>query len=136
MPGVPLGRLNQTRKDEFSYKDETRDQTGWRAWIFRHRWLPIQTIETDLAWVAFIVFSAATLFSHNTAVLFPLATNIFVLGLMLFQRIKKIRRSTCLPGSLFLELGEGSDWNPPAMDSMDISLHQASQRSLSEVLDS
>ena len=70
-----------------------RKQTGWRAWIFRHRWLPIQTIETDLSWVAFIVFSAATMLSHNTALLFPLATNIFVLGLMLFQRIKK-------PGSL------------------------------------
>ncbi|MEJ2737633.1 MAG: hypothetical protein P8189_29435, partial [Anaerolineae bacterium] len=70
----------------FSYRDETRHQTGWRAWIFRHRWSPIQTIETDLAWVAFIVFSAATLLSHNAAVLFPLATNLFVLGLMLFQR--------------------------------------------------
>ena len=74
---------------EFSYKDETRHQSGWRAWVFRHRWLPIQTIETDLAWVALIVFSAATMLSHNTAVLFPLATNIYVLGLMLYQRIKK-----------------------------------------------
>jgi mannosyltransferase len=79
---------------DFSYAQKTRYQTGWRAWIFRHRWSPIQTIETDLAWVAFIVFSAATMLSHNTAVLFPLATNIFVLGLMLFQthtgaRIKK-----------------------------------------------
>ena len=74
---------------DFSYKDETRNQTGWRARIFRHRWVPIRTIEIDLAWVAFIVFSAATLFTHNTAVFFPLATNIFVLGLMLFQRIKK-----------------------------------------------
>jgi uncharacterized membrane protein HdeD (DUF308 family) len=42
-----------------------------------------------LAWVAFIVFSSATMLSHNTAVFFPLATNIFVLGLMLYQRIKK-----------------------------------------------
>jgi hypothetical protein len=75
----------------FIYKDKTRNQTGWRAWIFRRRWLPIQAIETDLAWVAFIVFSAATLLSHNTAVLFPLATNIFVLGLMLFQRLSKSR---------------------------------------------
>jgi mannosyltransferase len=74
---------------DFSYAKKARDQTGWRAWIFRHRWLPIQTIETDLVWVAFIVFSTATMLSHNTAVLFPLATNIFVLGLMLFQRIKK-----------------------------------------------
>jgi len=73
----------------FSYKVEPRNQTGWRARMFRHRWLPIQTIETDLAWVAFIVFSAATMLTHNTAVLFLLATNIFILGLMLFQRITK-----------------------------------------------
>ena len=84
-----VGPVEPDTKKEFSYKDETRNQTGWRAWIFGHRWLPIQTIETDLAWVAFMVFSAATMLSHNTAVLFPLATNIFVLGLMLFQRIKK-----------------------------------------------
>jgi hypothetical protein len=76
-------------QEEFSYKYLIRQQTGWRGWIFRHRWLPIQAIETDLAWVALIVFSAATLFTHNTAVLFPLATNIFVLGLMIFQRTKK-----------------------------------------------
>ncbi len=73
---------------DFSYQDETRNKTGWRAWIYRHRWLPIRTIETDLAWVALIVFSAATLLSHNTAVFFAFAANIFVLGLMLFQRIK------------------------------------------------
>jgi hypothetical protein len=83
------GPVEPDTERDFSYKDETRNQTGWRAWIFRHRWLPIQTIETDLAWVAFIVFSAATMLTHNTAVLFLLATNIFVLGLMLFQRITK-----------------------------------------------
>ena len=83
------GPVEPDTQAEFSYRDETRYQSGWRAWILRHRWLPIRTIETDLAWVALIVFSAATMLSHNTAVLFPLATNIFVLGLMLFQRIKK-----------------------------------------------
>jgi hypothetical protein len=83
------GPVEPDTKEDFSYRVDTRNQTGWRAWIFRHRWLPIQTIETDLAWVAFIVFSAATMLTHNTAVLFLLATNIFVLGLMLFQRIKK-----------------------------------------------
>ncbi len=64
-------------------------RTGWRAWIYRHRWSSIHTIETDLAWVVFIMFSVATMLSHNTAVFFPLATNIFVLGLLLYQRIKK-----------------------------------------------
>ena len=74
---------------EFTYRDETRNRTGWRGWIFRHRWLHIQTIETDLAWVVLIVFSALTLFTHNTALFFPIAASLFVLGLMLFQRIKK-----------------------------------------------
>jgi hypothetical protein len=83
------GPVEPDNEGNFSYKVETRNQTRWRAWIFRHRWSPIQTIETDLAWVAFIMFSAATLLTHNTAVLFSLATNIFVLGLTLFQRIKK-----------------------------------------------
>jgi mannosyltransferase len=82
------GPIKPDTEGDFSYMVEP-PRTGWRAWIYRHRWSPIQTIETDLAWVAFIVFSAATLLSHNTAVLFPVATNLFVLGLMLFQRIKK-----------------------------------------------
>lgn len=83
------GPVEPDAKENFSYKVDARSQTGWRAWTFRHRWLPIQAIETDLAWVAFIVFSAATVLTHNTAVLFLLAANIFVLGLMLYQRITK-----------------------------------------------
>ncbi|MGB8214397.1 MAG: glycosyltransferase family 39 protein [Anaerolineales bacterium] len=83
------GPVEPGPKGDLSDKDIPRNQTGWRAWVSRQRWPPIRAIETDLAWVAFIVFSDATLFSHNTAVLFPVATNIFVLGLLLFQRIKK-----------------------------------------------
>ncbi|MEI7848187.1 MAG: glycosyltransferase family 39 protein, partial [Chloroflexota bacterium] len=83
------GPFERNTQGDFSYKDESLSQTGWRAWVFRYRWLPIKTIETDLAWVTFIVFSAATMLSHNTAVLFPVATNLFVLGLMFFQRINK-----------------------------------------------
>ncbi len=76
-------------RGNFSYKDMTAYQSGWRAWIFNHHWLPIRTIETDLAWVAYILFSAATLFSHNTAVFFFLTTNLFVVGLILYQRKKQ-----------------------------------------------
>lgn len=83
------GTVEPAAQKGFSYKDEPRYQSGWRAWISRHNWLPIRAMETDLAWVALIVFSAATMLSHNTAVLFPIATNIFVLGLLLFQRIRK-----------------------------------------------
>ncbi len=84
-----LGPVEPATQGGFSYKIEPGQQTGWRAWIARHRWSPIRTIETDLAWVAFVAFSAATLLTHKTAVLFPVATNIFVLGLMLYQRNKK-----------------------------------------------
>ncbi len=84
-----LGPFESSPDAGFSYKDETRNQARWRAWISRHRWSPIQTIETDLAWVALIVFSAATMLSHNAGVLFPLAINIIILGLMLFRKIKK-----------------------------------------------
>jgi mannosyltransferase len=83
------GQVEPGRDDELGNNDEPRVLTGWKAWISRHHWSPIRTIETDLAWVAFIVFTDATLYSHNTAVLFLLAANIFVLGLILFQRIKK-----------------------------------------------
>ncbi|MFN8597437.1 MAG: glycosyltransferase family 39 protein [Anaerolineae bacterium] len=80
-----------TQRD-FSYRDmarlTARSRTGWRAWLARHQWSPIQTIETDLAWVVFIVFSAATLLTHNTAIFFPLATNLVVIGLMLYRRVK------------------------------------------------
>jgi uncharacterized membrane protein len=81
-----LGPPAPDLKGEFSYKEEARAQNRWISWIYRHRWSPIQAIEADLAWVLFILFSALTLLTHNTAVFFSLATNIFVLGLMLFQR--------------------------------------------------
>jgi uncharacterized membrane protein len=71
------------------YQLESRYLTSWRAWVNRHNWQSIKTIETDLAWIGFMVFSAATMLTHNTAVFFPIATNIFVLGLMLYQKIKK-----------------------------------------------
>lgn len=96
-----LGPVEPDTEGDFSYKDETRNRIGWRTWIYRHRWLPIQTIETDLAWVAFIVFSAATLLTHNTAVFFPLATNIFVLSLMFFQRLNKSESQTAFQAPSF-----------------------------------
>jgi mannosyltransferase len=73
----------------FSYKDESREQARWRARIFHQRRLPIQSIETDLAWIVFIVFSAITLLSHSTAILFFFTTNLIVFGLMLLQKIRK-----------------------------------------------
>ena len=79
--------LQAWRASETAQPDPGADSSKKAA--TRQRWLPIQTIETDLAWVAWIVFSAATLLTHNTAFFFLLAVNLFVFGLMLFQRIKK-----------------------------------------------
>jgi mannosyltransferase len=74
--------------DEFRYQVEP-PRTGWRAWIARHRWPPIHTVATDLAWLVFVLFTAAAMLTHNTALLLPLATNTFVLGLYLVQRIRQ-----------------------------------------------
>ena len=82
-----LGPVQPEDKNDFSYMVEP-PRTGFRAWVYRHRWSPIQTIETDLAWIAFIVSSTLTLLTHNTAVFLPIATNIFVISLILVQRRK------------------------------------------------
>jgi mannosyltransferase len=67
-----------------------------REYLRARRWSSISTVATDLSWLALIVFSVATLLSHNTAVLFPLATNVFVLGLLLWQRIKRAETTLSL----------------------------------------
>ncbi|MRS03036.1 hypothetical protein EG832_07410, partial [bacterium] len=78
--------VEMVEEKPFTYKIDNRFQKRWKAWVSRHHLLPVSEIETDLSWVAFILFSILTLCSHNTAVFFPVAVNIFVLGLMLFQR--------------------------------------------------
>jgi hypothetical protein len=39
-----------------------------------------------LAWPGYVFFTVATLLSHNTAVFFPLATNVFILGMLWLRR--------------------------------------------------
>lgn len=73
----------------FSYQVEP-PASRWGAWVYRLRWSPARNIETDLAWAAFIVFSAAALLSHYAAVFFWLATQVVVIGLMLFHGKKEL----------------------------------------------
>jgi mannosyltransferase len=47
-----------------------------------------QAISTDLAWLGYIFFTVATLLTHNTAIFFPIATNLFIFGLI-FLRYRK-----------------------------------------------
>jgi mannosyltransferase len=58
----------------------------WRAWRATHHRPPLRTVETDLAWLAYVVFTAAALLTHNTAVFLPIAANLLVLGLFLAGR--------------------------------------------------
>lgn len=79
---------------DYLYRDSLLDQPGWRGWLTRQRYAYTQRlsrhpIDTDMAWVAFIIFSAATMWTHNTAVLFVLATNLFVFGLILVHKRQK-----------------------------------------------
>ena len=68
------------------YGRDFRETAGWVSAPTRRRWLPLQAIETDLAWLGYIIFTTATLLSHNTAVFFPIATNLFTLGLLVTRR--------------------------------------------------
>ncbi len=47
---------------------------------------PLPSPGKCLAWLGYIFFTVATLLSHNTAVFFPLATNIFILGMLWLRR--------------------------------------------------
>ncbi len=83
------GLAEPDKEEEFTYKAKSRAPAWWTAWVARHQWLPIQAVETDLAWMVFILFSALTLYSHNTAILFLLSANAFVVGLLLYQGVRK-----------------------------------------------
>ncbi|MEM7028913.1 MAG: glycosyltransferase family 39 protein [Chloroflexota bacterium] len=55
-----------------------RHNLNWLTKSVQRRWLPLSEISTDLAWVGYMLFSALTLLSHNTAVFFPFAVNLAV----------------------------------------------------------
>jgi mannosyltransferase len=58
----------------------------WRAWRATRHAPSLRTVETDLTWLAYVVFTAATLLTHNTAVFLPLAANLLILGLFTVRR--------------------------------------------------
>ncbi|MBE9472280.1 MAG: glycosyltransferase family 39 protein, partial [Chloroflexi bacterium] len=86
---------------------------GWRA--ARYRRLPLQAIETDLAWLGYVVFTAAALLTHNTAVFFPIAANIIVL-LLIRLRItnheSRITNHEFLRNWLLAQVGVLLLWSP------------------------
>lgn len=96
-------RLAETRQaDEtgVGYRRDFRRDLAWVSAPTRQRWLPLQAIETDLAWLALMIFTTAAMLSHNTAVLFPLAVNVFVFGFILYRRWRPTTAGQVAPPSL------------------------------------
>lgn len=104
--------IGPAHKDEFSYSRIYRDKPGWRGWIARHNWLPLRAIETDLAWIGFILFTAATMLSHNTAVLLPLTANIFVLALIRLRKQNSSLHAPSLGSWVKAQIGILLLWSP------------------------
>lgn len=50
-----------------------------------HTRQPWRAVATDLAWIGYVLCSAAAMLSHNTAIFFPVAVNLFVLGLLAWR---------------------------------------------------
>lgn len=49
------------------------------------------SVRTDLAWLAYMLFTVLTLLTHNTAVFFPIAVNLFVGGWIVQRRLSPVR---------------------------------------------
>lgn len=48
------------------------------------------SMRTDLAWLGYMLFTALTLLTHNTAVFFPIAVNLFVGGWIVQRRLSRV----------------------------------------------
>jgi hypothetical protein len=55
-----------------------------RTWRSERR-LPWRAIMTDVAWLGYMVFTAAAVLTQNTAIFFPVAVNLYVLGLIAWR---------------------------------------------------
>ena len=85
-----------------------------RTWRVDHCRLPTSAVSTDLAWIGFMVFTTATLLSHNTAILFPIAANLFVLSFIIWRRAAGgWRQGSGIRGQGARKRDQGSDAAPP-----------------------
>jgi len=107
----------EARPETAGYGRDFREATDWVSAPTRRRWLPLRTIETDLAWLGYMVFTTAALLSHNTAVFFPVAANLFVLGLLLVRLCTanyelRITNYALLRNWLLAQIGIFLLWSP------------------------
>jgi hypothetical protein len=102
--------VDQAATPAYPDQELRRMAGGWSGWLLRFRPPPIQLIATDLAWSGLVVFTVATMLSHNTAIFFPVATNLFVLGLMLVQRARQADARAALPAPAVFQAPRLANW--------------------------
>jgi hypothetical protein len=68
------------------FRTRRMDSTGTQEDSPQRRRGDLSSIRTDLAWLAYMLFTALTLLTHNTAVFFPIAVNLFVGGWIVQRR--------------------------------------------------
>jgi len=85
-----------------------------RTWRSEHR-LPWRAIVTDVAWLGYMVFTAAAVLTQNTAIFFPVAVNLYVLGFIAWRRWRGVKQFSIVNDQLpvFNE-------DPPALPSFTI----------------
>ena len=61
---------------------------SFRAYRSSHRLrsLQLNDVATDLAWLGYMIFTAATVLTHNTAIFYPIAANLFVVSFVVYRR--------------------------------------------------
>lgn len=72
------------------YQQDFRERRDWVKAPTERRWLPLHLIKTDLTWLGYMVFTAGTVYCHNTAVFFPFGINLFVIGLMVWRHFFRL----------------------------------------------
>ena len=98
--------LNPDRRRQVSATDsDFRTGTGWVTAPTQQRYLPLRTVATDIAWLAYMFFTAASVLTHNTAIFYPIATNLFVLGFIAYRRFVHPPRSSAAVEDLSTPLG-------------------------------
>ena len=68
---------------------------------------PLAARATDLSWLGYILFMAATLLTHNTAIFFPIAVNLWMLGVFAVRRLFPTR---CGEGTRFATRTFARNW--------------------------
>lgn len=93
--GQQLARLFRRRSKAEAFTDENQpgvEASAGKGQTWLHEPAEASTppllalIKTDLAWLGYIFFTTATMLTHNTALFFPVAANLFVFGLILLRR--------------------------------------------------